>query len=590
MLPMLALAQGTPMKILSAIAAAALAASVCAQSQTLSVDPAGLGLTYTNPGANFFDLNVTNPAGITLQALTVALNSPGGTTGTLEVWLSPVSHIGREQLQSGWTKISTGSTTAGINTLSCQEAETVTAGIPSIFLPVGTYGIAVVHIGVNHVFETIVTYPLPPFVDANIEVLNGSTQATAWASVPLTNFAFGGVFYGGTLMQFDLIYAAGQAPHACAVCGTVGEGSNRHSASAYQLFGEPNPNGSANTALQGRVLSFLPNGSGTGYIMTDGTGAVSYVAPNGSETNLPLIDDQAVPVALAIPLQYPGDAGLQLTNDLEINSNGSVSVGPNPQSNLAAAPTAPQAIMQIAEAAWHCAHDFDNSEAGSGNISYWEDIANAIFYVTWDAVECTPTTVANTCTIQFQFDLASGVVHIIFEAIDGVGGSTVSGGDNFLIGWSPAGVSPRVEQFDFTTLIAAPIQLTQPEALPMTLEVVGAPLIGQAFDLVTINPPSMSIGINLLSSSLLPLPLNLVAFGGPAGTLLYIDPAMSFLSTISNIAGLGSMTVTLPISNVPAMAGLEVNSQSFWLDLTANPFPFQNVIASNLVTCTIGNF
>ncbi|MGK0303183.1 MAG: hypothetical protein ACI89X_004071 [Planctomycetota bacterium] len=578
------------MKILSAIAAASLAVSMSAQSITLAVDPAGVGLTYTNPGANFFDIDVTNPAGITLQALTVALNSPAGTTGTLEVWMTSTTHIGKEQAQNNWTKISEGSTTAGTATLSCQEAETITAGIPSIFLPAGTYGIAVLHVGVNHVFETIVTYPLPAFTDANIAVRNGTTQATAWASVPLTNFSFGGVNYAGTLMQFDLVYAAGQAPHACAVCGTVGEGSNRHSASAYQLFGEPAPNTVANTALEGNVLSFLPNGSGTGYIMTNGTGTVSYVAPNGQETNLPPADDQAVPVSLLIPLQYPGDLGIQLTNDIEINSNGHVSVGPNPQSGIAAAPTAPQAIMQSDQAAWFAAHNFDNSEAGSGNISYWEDTANAILYVTWDAVECVPATLANTCTIQFQFDLAGGSVHIIFEAIDAVGGSTTSGGDNFMIGWSPAGVSPRVEEFDFTTLLSGPILLTQPEILPLTLAAVGTPLIGQSFDLTTSNAPTISIGINVLSASLLPVPLDLVAFGGPAGTPLYMDPANSFLNTISNIAGLGSMTLTLPVSNVPALAGFEINSQSFWLDLAGAPFPFQNIIGSNLVTCTIGNF
>jgi hypothetical protein len=577
------------MKLLSAFAVGVLAVSVSAQSQTLSVDPAGLGLTYTNPGANFFDINVTNPAGITLQALTVVLNSPPGTIGTLEVWLSPVSHIGREQLQATWTKISEGTITAGVNTLSCQESSTVTAGIPSIFLPPGIHGIAVAHVGVNHVFETVVTYPLPPFADANLEVLNGSTQANAWTSVPLTNFAFGGVNYQGTLMQFDLTYAAGQAPHACAVCGTVGEGSNRHSASAYQLFGEPNPNAAASAALQGKVLTFLPNGLGTGYLMTDGTSTVSYVPPNGSETNLPLLDNQLVPVTLSIPWQYPGDTGIQLTNSMEINSNGIVSAGQS-SATLPAAPTAPQAIMQIAEAAWHCAHDFDNSEVGSGNISYWEDVANAMFYVTWDAVECVPAALANTCTVQFQFDLASGVAHIIFEVIDAVGGSTVSGGDNFMIGWSPAGASPRVDEFDFQTLVSSPIQLTQPEVLPLTLEAVGTPLIGQTFDLETSNAPTASIGVNLLSASLLPMPIDVQAFGGPAGTLLYMDPATSFLNTVSNIPGLGPLTVSLPVSNVPALAGLEINSQSFWLDLAGNPFPFQNVIASNLVTCTIGNF
>lgn len=578
------------MKILSAIAAAALAVPMCAQSLTLSVDPAGQGLTYTNPGANFFDLDVTNPAGITLQALTVNLQSPGGTEGTLEVWMIPTTHVGSEQTQASWTKISQGTIIAGANTLSCQEPETITAGIPSIFFPTGTYGIAVVHTVVNHVFEAVINYPLPAFADGNLEVNNGSTQATAWVSTPLANFTFGGIAYIGTLMQFDLTYAAGQTPHACAICGTTGEGSNRNSASAYQLFGEPNPNAAASAALQGNVLTFLPNGTGTGYIMTDGTGTVSFVPPNGSETNLPLVNDQAVPITTLIPFQYPGDAGQQLTNDFEISSNGIVSAGPTAQTGFPSSPRAPQNYMQGDAAAWFAFRDFDNSEAGSGNISWWEDTAGAMLYVTWDAVECVPDTVANTSTIQFQFDLANGFVHIVFEVVDAVGGSTTSGGDNMLIGWSPAGASPRADAFDFATLAATPIELTQPEILPLTLVAVGPPLIGQSFDLRTDNPPTPSVGINLLSASVLPLPLDLGPFGGPAGTLLYIDPAASFVNTLSNIPGVGVMTLTLPVSNVPTLAGLEINSQSFWIDLAGINAPFGGVISTNLVTCTIGNF
>lgn len=579
------------MKILSALAAAALAASVCAQSQTLSVDPAGVALTYSNPGANFFNLNVTNPAGITLQALTVQLNSPANTPGTIEVWTRSGSHVGGEQAQATWTKISSGDVLAAATVQSCQNAETVTAGIPSIFLPTGTYGMAVVYVGVDHVFDTVATpFPAGTFADPNLEVSSGSTQATAWVSAPLVNFTFNNVPYIGTLMQFDLTYLVGQGGHACASCGTTGEGSNRLSASAYQLFEEPNPNGDANTALEGNVLSFLPNGAGTGYIMTDGTGIVAYVPPNGQETNLPAGDNQSVPITTILPLQYPGDTGVQLTNDLNISSNGYISVGPTPQSNFVSAPRDPQAIMQAIEAAWYCYHDFDNSEPGSGNISYWEDLANALLYVTWDAVECVPNTVANTSTIQFQFDMSSGAVHIVFEVIDAVGGSTVSGGDNFLIGWSPAGPSPRVDEFDFATLATTPLQLTQPEVQPLTLETVGSPLLGGTLDLVTTNPPTVGIGVSLINGATLPAPFDLGALGSAAGTLLYLDAATSYLSTISNIPGVGTLSLSLPIANNPALSGFVINSQSFWLDLGATPAPFANLVAANLVTCTIGNF
>jgi len=574
------------MKTLSAIAAISIATTVCAQVQTLSVDPQGIGLTYTNPGANFFDLTVTNPSGITLQALNVQLNSPAGTVGTIEVWTTATTHIGQEQIQANWQQRSSGTITAAATALTCQNA----LGTNSLFFGPGTYGIAVVYDGVNHVFDGTVNYPTGPYFDTNISIDNGTTQANAWASVPLTAFTFNGVAYSGTLMQFDLSYSVGQIAHACATCGSTGEGSNISSASAYQLFGEPTPNADAAAALQGRVMTFLPNGSGTGYILTDGTGTTAYVPPTGNETNLPLQDDQEVQVTATLPYQLPGDTGGQLTSDFYINSNGYVSLDQPQSASFLAAPRDPQAIMQGDAAAYFAYHDYDNSEPGSGNISYEEDLVNGIFYVTWDMVEGVPNTVANPSTIQFQFEAFTGVVHVVFELIDPVGGSNVSGGDNTLIGWSPAGVSPRTDEFDFTTLATTSILLTQPEVLPLTLENVGPPIINGTFDLVTSNEPTASIGVNLLSTSTLPLPLDLGGFGGPAGTLLYIDPATSILNTISNLPGVGTMTLTIPVANTPGLAGLTINSQSAWLDLTGAAFPFTNVITSNMVSCTVGNF
>ena len=110
------------------------------------------------------------------------------------------------------------------------------------------------------------------------------------------------------------------------------------------------------------------------------------------------------------------------------------------------------------------------------------------------------------------------------------------------------------------------------------------------FDLVTSVEPTASIGVNLLGTTTLAAPLDLGALGGPAGTLLYLDPATSILNTISNIPGVGTMSLTIPVPNNPALSGIEINSQSFWLDLAGANFPFTNVVGSNLVTCTVGNF
>lgn len=577
------------MKILSAIAAASFAVSVCAQVQTLSVDPAGIGLTYTNPGANFFDLDVTNPLGVTLQELTVQLNSPAGTVGSIELWTTATTHIGNENTTAVWQQRATGTVTAAATVSVCLNP----IGPNTLFLPQGTYGVAVVYVDVNHVFDGTLTYPTGPYFDTNISIDNGTTQATAWTSVPLNAFMFGNpaVQYNGTLMPFDVSYSVGPIAHACATCGTSGEGSNISSASTFQLFGEPTPNADASAALQGKVMTFIPNGSGNGYIITDGTGTGPvYVPPTGNETVLPQADNQEVPIQTQLLYQYPDDSGTpNLTQNFFINDNGYVSLEQT-QTAFASAPREPQAIMQAMSAAYYAFHDYDNSEAGSGDISWEEDLVNGILYVTWDNVEGVPNTVANPSTIQFQFEAFTGLVHIVFDLIDPVGGSTVSGGDNTMIGWSPAGASPRTDEMDFTTLLTAPLTLSQPEVMPFTLENSGPPIINSSFDLLTSNEPTMSIGVNLLNTATLALPLDLGALGGPANTLLYLDPATSILNTISNITGVGTMSLTIPVANNPALSGLEIHSQSFWLDLAGANVPFTNVISSNLVTCTVGNF
>ena len=119
---------------------------------------------------------------------------------------------------------------------------------------------------------------------------------------------------------------------------------------------------------------------------------------------------------------------------------------------------------------------------------------------------------------------------------------------------------------------------------------VGPPLLGGSFDLITTNPPTPSIGVLLINTTQLPAPLDLGLFGAPAGTLIYLDAATSFISTVSNIPGVGSMSLTFQVPTLAGLSGQSVSSQVFWLDLAAAPFPFQNVVASNMVVCTIGNF
>ena len=82
------------MRISSSLAVTALCAGLSAQT-TLTVDPsvydpAAVGLTYSNPGANFFDLDVVSPTGITLRAMEVPTQEPVGTVGEIQLWIRAI--------------------------------------------------------------------------------------------------------------------------------------------------------------------------------------------------------------------------------------------------------------------------------------------------------------------------------------------------------------------------------------------------------------------------------------------------------------------------------------------------------------------
>ena len=95
------------MRTLTTVAALAICAGLSAQT-TLSVDPStydpnAVGLTYSTPGANFFDLTVTAPTGVTLRAMEIPTQEPAGTVGEIQLWIQTLatSHVGLENPAAG---------------------------------------------------------------------------------------------------------------------------------------------------------------------------------------------------------------------------------------------------------------------------------------------------------------------------------------------------------------------------------------------------------------------------------------------------------------------------------------------------------
>ncbi len=595
------------MRITSALLFTSLCSGLSAQI-TLTVsptafDPSAIGLTYSNPGVNFFDLDVVSATGITLRAMEIPTQEPVGTPGTIELWVqtNATSHVGLENLAtapapsndpSGWQLLTSGQYTSGgfaVSSTTCQSAFTV--NVPDTYLAPGNYGFAIVYVDVNHQFYGVTTYPAPPgtFFDGNLEVSNGTTSANPWGQ-PLGAFTFNGNTYAGTIADFGITYDVGPVPHACAEVEPIGEGSGGNIASWFDLIEDANV---VNATLQGRGLEFT--NTVTGYLISEAANP-QFRPASGNETIMPAVDDgefQFTLPNLAVP--YPTALGGSTTQDVWVHSNGYISLtGPNDP--LFFVPIDPQAAMDQDQLTLFVAyHDFNPTEPGSGQILIEEDLAalpNPKLYITWDNVESYPLTATNPSTVQVQIDLVLGNIVVVYQNIDAVGGSTVAGGDDTIIGWSPEGVSPPVPEGTFATLgltgATSNFFGQLPEVLPLGLDVIGQALLGGSLDLQTINiPPVPSIGTTLLDT-VVTAPFPLDPLGALPGTVTYLPVVTSLLFTIDN----NNSSVTVPVPNNSGLVGVEIYSQSFWFDLpqliAGNIFG--NVRGSNAVRIKIGNF
>jgi len=109
---------------------------------TLFAGGNGLG---TN-SAVFFDVDVLNPAGITVSQFDTNATGNAGLAFTLEVWTKPGTYVGSQQNAAAWTLTATGGgVTTGTGTPSLAE-------VPDFALPMGITGFALRIIGAGHTY------------------------------------------------------------------------------------------------------------------------------------------------------------------------------------------------------------------------------------------------------------------------------------------------------------------------------------------------------------------------------------------------------------------------------------------------------
>ena len=568
---------------LSLSVALAFGAALAAQSplNVYPVAPVGYYGWNTPPPihSNMFDLTVTNQ--VTLQAINTPLLSPIGQQGTFEVWLTNpgiTTYVGNELNAANWTLASSGrivgkGTTGSLVTLADLSCQQTPAGGGLVLNP-GSYGVLLRYVGVTPLLVAVGT---PQTIgNADLSVSGGIVQYNPWIApaAPATGAGFSAWAWRG-----QIFYAPGAVPHACAVTSTYGTGCYTVNGSAYQEWTDnatPSAAAAASAALTGRSLKFLPSGSG--YLMLPGN-ATGYIAPTPAATVVTLADDTENTVTLGAPFNYPGGS----TSTLFVHANGYVSVGSNNTlpGGFNDIPEIPQ-MLNAPETAWWSWHDYNPAEAGSGQVKF-EQIG-AVACITWDGVESYPTTAVNPSTLQFQFDLASGEVTIVWVTIEAQGGTGFLQGSDHIIGFSPGGASPTTGQFNIATLTTQ--VLTVPERFPLGLGTTSKPLLGTTVSLDTTSPPNIGLGVNFLSTVQIPAPgLDLAILGAP-GCAALADVGAGLGNAISNL-GLPGVTLqsSLALPNNPALAGVRIYSQSAGLDAAANAL---GVVTSNAVELVLG--
>ena len=243
-------------------------------------------------------------------------------------------------------------------------------------------------------------------------------------------------------------FASTSLPTAVASHTNYGTGCYTASDSLYTVL--PTPTAAAAT-LGGNMLVLTPNGSG-GYDASWATAA--YVAPSGASVPLALGDDDQTAVALATPFAFPGGT----TSALHVHSNGIVAMA----ALLLPSPAIPNSgdLLDANAAAFWSWHDFDPTEPGSGAITT-EQVGSTVL-VTFPGVESKPAGTQNPSTLQFQFELATGVVRLVWANVSPLGG------DPFYCGWSPAGPSLDTGPTDLTTVLPVAIAAENLQALRLT--------------------------------------------------------------------------------------------------------------------------
>lgn len=353
----------------------------------------------------------------------------------------------------------------------------------------------------------------------------------------------------------------------------TGAGCVRVSNSFYESFASATP---AAPALSGNVLLLSPTGTGYQGAWLPGVAASFFVAPVAA-TPLATGDDGVVNYAItSAPLSTP--QGLQTS--LLVSGNAIITWGVPPMdypTTNAYSPTA-AGFLNSTLGGIYAWHDYNQAETGSGQIVAEE--VGGVLYITFNNVENYPAGVVNPSTLQFQFNLASGVINMVFVSIDS--NPTSVYGSSHLIGVTAPGASQDPGSVALATATPAQLFTNSPEVLPLLLAGVSRPITGTNWSLNVTNIPAPGmLGVDIFGVAD-PALLDLGLLGlGQNGCQLRstLDAVIAYVSTGTTHA------YGFAIPNNPALINFHLFTQSAVLNLPS----LANTITSNGIDGKIGN-
>jgi hypothetical protein len=376
-----------------------------------------------------------------------------------------------------------------------------------------------------------------------------------------SSFNMGGMDIDMIAISPGWVYSA--PPAGCALASNYGQGCLQVDDSYYENFDT-----AANMDLTaGKTITMIR--SGPGYLVLDAIPG-TIVPPGGGAVQVAAGDDVTQTVALSGPMPVPGGT----TSSLTICSNGHIALSASAANGSSWTPD-PTTFLGFTETPVAVWHDYNNTLPGSGIVTFEQ--VGGFAYVTFNNVFSYGTVLATGDTFQFQFEVATGNITLVF-------GAMTPDGNGYLVGYSRGGPSPTPTSHD---LSAGPFSfnlLDVPIGPGLAITANGLPTLGNAgFAFNTSNVPNL-VPLAFVFFGTGPLPgIDLGFLGAPDCRAYQTADLGAYTFPVSLPAGTGSFGLAIPVS--PAYIGTYLAAQSVAFSLQ-NPL---NLIFSNGTQITIGN-